>query len=194
MPKLDKKIEVRQENKTGHCPPALSQVLVLGVGNILMGDDSVGVKVVSELERRYVFPEGVELLDGGTSGLELLSSIREVDCLIIVDAVKSGLEPGGLMRAEGKDVPAVFMVKISPHQLGISDLLAAATLSGDLPEKVVLLGVQPKTVAPGLSLTKEVQAGFEGLLDSVVSELEAMGKGPIGPAEEKQRNKVFFWE
>jgi hydrogenase maturation protease len=104
-------------------------VLVLGIGNVLMMDDSVGVRAIEELQRRYHFPDGVELLDGGTSGIELLSHIEGRDNLIIIDALKSGHSPGTVVRVEGEDVPARFMTRISPHQLGLSDVLAAATIA-----------------------------------------------------------------
>ncbi len=119
-------------------------VLVLGIGNVLMTDDSVGIRVINELERRFRFPENVELLDGGTSGIELLSYIVNRDYLIIVDAIKSDLPPGTVVKVEGEDVPAKFMTRISPHQLGLSDLLAAATLTGELPKQMVLFGIEPK--------------------------------------------------
>jgi Ni,Fe-hydrogenase maturation factor len=73
-------------------------VLVVGVGNILMGDDGVGVRVVHEISRRFHLPEGVEILDGGTSGLELLSYFSDRELVIIVDAVKSGLPPGTVVK------------------------------------------------------------------------------------------------
>ena len=150
-------------------------VLVLGIGNVLMMDDSVGVRAVEELEKMYRFPEGVELLDGGTSGMELLSHIRERDYLIIIDALKSGLEPGTVVRVEGGDVPARFMTRISPHQLGLSDVLAAATISGELPGNMVLFGIEPKTVELGLGLSDEVRASFEKLLRVVKEEIEHIG-------------------
>ncbi len=151
------------------------RVLVLGIGNVLMGDDSIGVRVVEELERSFRFPDWVELLDGGTSGIELLSYVRNRDCLIIVDAIKSGFAPGTVVRVEGRDIPAKFMTRISPHQLGLSDMLAAAILTGDLPQRMVLFGIEPKRVALGLELSEEVRANFDKLLQTVVAELGSIG-------------------
>jgi hydrogenase maturation protease len=158
------------------------KILILGIGNVLMGDDSVGVRVVDEIERRFRFPEGVELLDGGTSGIELLSHIRNRDCLIIVDAIKSGFSPGTVVRVEGEDIPARFMTRISPHQLGLSDLLAAASLSGDLPPTMVLFGIEPKRVALGFELSVEVRDNLGKLVDTVLEELRVMGVSaePLG--------------
>lgn len=150
-------------------------VLVLGIGNVLMMDDSVGVRAIDELERRYHFPEGVELLDGGTSGIELLSYFGDRDYLIIIDALKSGFAPGTVVRVEGDDVPARFMTRISPHQLGLSDVLAAATISGRLPENLVLFGVEPKTVELGLGLSSEVRAALDKVVGVVMEELRRIG-------------------
>jgi hydrogenase maturation protease len=167
-------------------------VLVLGIGNVLMMDDSVGVRVIEEIEKKYCFPEGVELLDGGTSGIELLSYIADRDHLIIVDALKSGFDPGTVVKVEGKDVPARFMTRISPHQLGLSDVLAAATISDQLPKSMVLFGVEPKTVELGLGLSDEVRASFDKLLRSVVEELERIGCGVV-PLEIVS-SKRTLWE
>lgn len=167
-------------------------VLVLGIGNVLMMDDSAGVRVVEELEKRYCFPEGVELLDGGTSGIELLSYIGDRDNLIIIDALKSGLPPGTVVRVEGEDVPARFMTRISPHQLGLSDVLAAATISGRLPRNLVLFGVEPQIVSLGLGLSKEVRASLDKLVGTVIEELERIGC-KVEPAEIVSTKRTL-WE
>ncbi len=140
-----------------------------------MMDDSIGVRAVEELQRRYHFSDGVELLDGGTSGIELLSHIEGRNNLIIIDALKSGHSPGTIVRADGEDVPARFMTRISPHQLGLSDVLAAATISGKLPSNLVLFGIEPKKIELGLGLSDEVKASFDKLLDTVVMELRRIG-------------------
>ncbi len=167
-------------------------VLVLGIGNVLMMDDSVGVRAIEELEKKYCFSEGVELLDGGTSGIELLSYIGGRDHLIIIDALKSGLPPGTVIRVEGQDVPARFMTRISPHQLGLSDVLAAATISDMLPGNLVLFGVEPKTVRLGLGLSEEVRASLDKLVATVIDELGRLGCS-VEPAEIVS-NRRTLWE
>lgn len=148
---------------------------MLGVGSILMMDEGVGVRAVEELGKRYVFPDEVELLDGGTSGIELLHYIEKRDLLIIIDAIKGGHPPGTVLRVEGEDVPARFRIRLSPHQLGISDLLAAATISDALPKKMVLFGIEPEKIELGLGLSDPVKAGFDRLLTTVVNELRSHG-------------------
>jgi hydrogenase maturation protease len=149
--------------------------LVLGIGNILLSDEGVGVKVIEELERRYQFPQEVEVVDGGTSGMELLSRLDNKEHLILIDAVKSGQAPGTAVRVEGEDVPATFMERITPHQLGISDLLATASLTDDLPAKMVLFGIEPKELDLGLSLSAEVENSLDTIINAVIDELHNFG-------------------
>jgi hydrogenase maturation protease len=149
--------------------------LVLGIGNILLSDEGVGVKVVEELDRRYQFPPAVEVVDGGTSGMELLSRLDNKEHLILIDAVKSGHPPGTAVRVEGDDVPTTFMERITPHQLGISDLLATARLTDDLPAKMVLFGIEPKALDLGLCLSPEVENSLDTIIDAVIDELRNFG-------------------
>lgn len=154
-------------------------ILILGVGNLLMQDEGVGVRAIEELEKRFRIPPAVELLDGGTAGLELLNQLAGRDALIIVDAVHSGKPPGTLVRFEGEQVPAVFRRKISPHQLGISDLLAAARLMDLLPPRLVLFGVQPGMLGTGLELSAPVAQVLEELTLLLAIELASLGAEPV---------------
>ncbi len=161
--------------------------LVLGIGNVLLRDEGVGVRVIEELYTRYTFPREVELLDGGTSGIELLSYIRGREMVVIIDAMINGYSPGMVFRIEGNDVPAVFMTSISPHQFGISGLLATARLIEVLPENMILFGVEPKDMGTGISLSEEVEDGMNRAVDAVVLELRKNGYrvyprlGGVGP-------------
>ena len=168
-------------------------ILVLGIGNVLLTDEGIGVRALKELERRYTFPENVELLDGGTAGIELLRHIRNRDYLIIIDAMKFNQEPGTVSRVVGNDVPAAFRTRISPHQLGLSDLLAAAMLTGELPENLVLFGVEPESLDIGLNLTDKVEASVEKLTGAVIDELRSVGCS-IVPIEATFTEKARFWD
>jgi hydrogenase maturation protease len=149
----------------------MSQTLVLGLGNILMRDEGVGVRVAERLLERYDFPAGVQVLDGGTLGLDLLPWVEGVDRLVVVDAVDMGAEPGTTTRLEGEEVPAFLGIKISPHQMGLADLLAASRLRGYYPQQLVLWGVQPAAIEVGLELSPPVQTQVETLVESVLAEL-----------------------
>lgn len=167
--------------------------LVLGIGNVLLKDEGVGIRAVEELERRYQLPDEVEVLDGGTSGIELLSYVADRDHLIIIDAIKSGKAPGTVVRVEGEDVPATFQLRITPHQLGLSDLLAAAELTDELPGTLVLFGVEPKSMEMVLGLTEEVQASLPKLLTVVVEELRKLGYA-VEPRTTGISETPSFWE
>jgi hydrogenase maturation protease len=168
-------------------------ILVLGIGNVLLTDEGVGVRTLKELERRFSFPANVELLDGGTAGIELLRHIRNRDCLIIIDAMKSGQVPGTIVRVAGEDVPAAFRTRISPHQLGLSDLLAAAMLTDELPKNLVLFGVEPESIDIGLDLTETVEANLGKLIEAVADELRATGCSLV-PVEATFTEKARFWD
>jgi len=168
-------------------------ILVLGIGNVLLTDEGIGVRALKELERKFSFPANVELLDGGTAGIELLRHIRNRDYLIILDAMKCGQKPGTVVRVEGDEVPAAFRTRISPHQLGLSDLLAAAMLTDELPKNLVLFGVEPENIDIGLELTETVEANLEKLLDAVTDELRATGCTLV-PVETIFTERARFWD
>jgi hydrogenase maturation protease len=166
-------------------------ILVLGVGNILLMDEGIGIKAVETLENRFDLPDNVEILDGGTAGIELLRHIQGRKHLIIIDAMKCDHPPGTVMRIQGDDVPAAFRTRISPHQLGLSDLLAAALLTDGMPENVVLFGVEPKTMETGFSLSREVEASYDKLIDAVIDELKQIGCD-VQPRTEYSSEESFW--
>jgi len=154
------------------------RVLVLGLGNILLSDEGVGARLAARLARDFSFDGNVEVIDGGTSGMELLEPIAECDVLIVVDAVKTGKTPGTLVRLTGNAVPAFFMNKVSPHQVALSDVLASLRLTGEYPGEVVIHGIEPESLATGLELTHTVGARRDELLGNVLEELERLGHRP----------------
>jgi hydrogenase maturation protease len=154
------------------------KTLILGVGNLLLSDEGVGLRVVERLVAAYDLPEGVQALDGGTLGLDLLYYLEGIENLLIVDAVEMGKEPGTLVRLEGNEVPSFLSIKMSPHQIGIPDMLFAAQLKDLYPPNVVLWGVQPATFDTGLELSSAVAAQVDVLVSKVVEQLERWGDRP----------------
>ncbi len=152
------------------------EVLVLGVGNLLLGDEGVGVHAVRALGRDYTFPPEVELLDGGTAGMELLEPIRQARHLIVIDAVDAGAAAGTVLRLAGDEVRVFFgRSHLSPHQVGLSDVLAVARLAGRAPMSVTVYGIEPESLEPGLELTPRVAQALPALLQQVVDELRRLG-------------------
>ena len=165
--------------------------LVLGIGNVLLQDEGVGVHAIGELLRRFTFDEDVEFLDGGTAGVELLRYLDDRDNVLIVDAVAAGHPPGTVFRVEGEDVPRMFHLRISPHQIGLTDVLATALISDALPARMVLFGVEPETMTTGLALTPTVEASLEKLVDSVVEELRRLGHAVAVRPDPSARQKEW---
>lgn len=153
-------------------------VLILGLGNILLTDEGVGVRIAEMAAERLPLPPGVEVVDGGTTGMDLLDALAGRDHVIVTDAVKTGAPPGTVIRLTGDEVPAFFRQRISPHQLALSDVLASLRLAGDPPKAVTIIGVVPRNLSLGLELTAETKAAAEKALDLVAEELAAIGVLP----------------
>jgi hydrogenase maturation protease len=157
----------------------MAETLVLGLGNILLADEGVGVRVIERLLERYRFPEGVRVMDGGTLGLDLLPYLEDASRLLVVDAVQARKPPGTLVRLEGDQIP-VFLdaSKVSPHQEGLQDLLAVATLKGYLPDEVIFWGAQIESLGVGLELSPAVATQVDALVSKVLEELVEWGIEP----------------
>ncbi len=153
----------------------VKQILVIGMGNVLMQDEGVGVRAIEELEGRYVIPEGVTVVDGGTTGMELFEPMRNCDQLIVADAVNTGDPYGALVRIANQEIPAFFQTKLSNHQLGLSDLLALLNLKGEAPEHVAIIGMVPHSLDNKLGLTPEAEAGLVAMVEMLVTELADLG-------------------
>lgn len=149
----------------------MTTTLVLGLGNTIMSDDGIGPKVIEQLQQAGGLPDGVTLLDGGTLGLDLLPHLEGIQRLIIVDAVETGQPAGTCVRLTGDEVPMALETKLSPHQMGMKDLLAVARLMGQLPDEIVLIGVQPTCLEMDTELTAAVAAALPTLLAMVQAEL-----------------------
>jgi hydrogenase maturation protease len=153
----------------------VSQVLILGLGNILFQDEGLGVRAVERLAARYRLPEGVRAIDGGVMGLDLLPYLEGVDDLLILDAVDCGEAPGTLVRLEGDSIPAALSLKMSMHQVGLQELLALAAFEGTLPQRVVLWGLEPASLDWGVGLSATVDSQLDGLVEAASRELAEWG-------------------
>ena len=153
-------------------------VLVLGMGNLLLEDEGLGIRALEFLQQRYEFPPGVELLDGGTTGMGLLDDMSRRDHVLVLDACQTGDPPGTLVRLAGDDVPVYFTMRISPHQLGLSDVLATLELSGERPADLTVLGLVPQSLEMCLELSGLITQKLDSLVEAVVDELALLGYRP----------------
>lgn len=152
-------------------------ILVLGVGNILLRDEGIGVRVVEKLQHDYTFSPNVRLLDGGTLGLRLLEPITEADYLIVVDAVQTSQPPGTIEIMSLAALRKRISLKNSLHQLDLLETLAHAQFLESLPETVIV-GIEPEdTVTLSLELSETVRYRLEGLVSSVLQEIDKAGGG-----------------
>ena len=153
-------------------------VLVLGMGNILLEDEGLGIRALEVLQRDYEFPPGVELLDGGTTGMGLLDDISDREHLLVLDAVQTGEPPGTLVVMRGDEVPVYFGIRVTPHQLGLADVLATLELSGEQPGSVVVLGMVPHSMEMSLELSNPIRLKLGELVELAVGELTRLGYPP----------------
>lgn len=152
-----------------------AELVVLGLGNSLCGDDGLGVECVARIDKSWEPPPGAALLDGGTLGLQLLGWIADVPALILVDAVRADAPPGSLVRLAGDAVAPAVRERLSPHQIGVADLLDSLRLLGRLPRHLVLIGLVPESLALGDERTEVVRAALPTLVDAVLAEAASLG-------------------
>jgi hydrogenase maturation protease len=151
------------------------RIIVLGVGNILLTDEGVGVRAVEKLQLDFDLPAEVVVIDGGTTGMEMLEDLSNADHIIIIDAVRSGNAPASIIRLADEQVPVFFKTKLSPHQIGLSDVLATLELLGEQPGGVTVIGVEPVSLDTGMKLSPQVEAVMPELVQLVVTELHRLG-------------------
>ena len=147
------------------------RILVLGVGNLLMGDDGVGIHAVGELLKRAL-PPGVDVVDGGTAGLDLLRVMEGYAKVLIIDAVDAGQEPGAILRFTPEDITTqVVDFAVSLHQTEVLKVLELATCLGQSLPPIVVYGVQLREMAWGTELSPAVQDQLTPLVEAVLEEV-----------------------
>jgi hydrogenase maturation protease len=151
------------------------ETLVIGLGNPIMADDGLGIAALERLREGWTLPESVRLVDGGTWGMNLLPLIEEAAELLLLDAIDSGKPVGELVVLEREEVPRYFGLKLSPHQIDLREVLALAELRGGLPERLVVMGLQPARVEMFPGLSPGVESGMDQLLAAVAAQLERWG-------------------
>jgi hydrogenase maturation protease len=150
-------------------------ITVLGIGNVLWGDEGFGPKVVERLRQRHAVAAGIELVDGGTQGLYLLPLIQDSLRLVVFDAVDFGKKPGSIVVLRNEEIPAYFGQRpLSLHQTAFTDVLAAASLTGAMPESITLIGVQLENIEEwGGSLSPAVADAIDSAIEIGLRELES---------------------
>jgi hydrogenase maturation protease len=154
-------------------------ICVLGLGNVLMGDDGLGPAVVNAFEAEYAVGPDVEVVDLGTPGLDLLPWLADIDRVILVDTVKSDLPPGTLRLYEKADLLRhVPVARVGPHDLGVKEALLALEFAGRAPREVVVIGVVPGRTEMALALTPPVEAAIPLAVAAITATLKRFGAAP----------------
>jgi hydrogenase maturation protease len=156
-------------------PGSSGDIIVLGLGNLLRRDEGLGIRALERLQARYMLPDTVQVVDGGTLGLDLLCYLEGAERVLILDAALTDGPPGTLLRAAGDEVPSFFGMRTSPHEIALADLLAVTKLRGMEPDEVVVWGMQPAALELGWELSEEVAARLDALVDAAATELQCWG-------------------
>ena len=151
------------------------RAVLLGVGNTLLTDEGVGVRLIEQLQAEYEIPDVLEVVDGGTSAMELLEDLENLDLLVIADCVRVGKPPASVVVLKDDDVPAFFRARISPHQVGLSDVLATLEITERAPRHVVVVGVQPFDISTCMEQSAPVRAAMPEALQAIRDALAAYG-------------------
>lgn len=148
------------------------KTLIFGAGNLLLSDEGFGVHCIRHLEKNYIFPDSVELYDGGTLGIMVTHKFEEAEQIYILDVIDGEGTPGELRRFEKEDIMLDRIpVKLSPHQIGIQETLLMSELRGFCPERVTLLGVLPVSLDASDQLSAAVQGRLEDIAGIIIEDL-----------------------
>ncbi|HEY6871141.1 MAG TPA: HyaD/HybD family hydrogenase maturation endopeptidase [Geobacteraceae bacterium] len=152
------------------------KTLIFGAGNLLLSDEGFGVHAIRYLEENYLFPDTVELYDGGTLGIMVTHKLEEAERVFVLDVVDTAGEPGDLFRFEKDDIMLNRLpLKMSPHQIGIQEVLFLADMRDTCPQQVSLIGVIPGSLEAGCELTPRLRERVAEVARIVADELTADG-------------------
>jgi hydrogenase maturation protease len=153
-------------------PNNQANIVVLGVGNLLLSDEGVGVHVVHQM-MKMTLPPGVAVIEGGVYGLALVDVVAKADRLIVIDAVRGGEAPGTIYRFGPEELSLRRDgYKMSVHEIGILEVIRLARLVGQAPQTTII-GVEPRSLETGMELSPELQAEVPRIIELVVDELES---------------------
>ena len=175
-------------------------LLILGVGNPLLGDDGVGVHVVDEIRRRAAagtveLPARTEILDGGTRGIGLLPDVAGARAVVMVDAARLGAEPGTIAVIPGETIGTGATrgaTAVPASTAGVAELVDVARFTGTLPAATSLVGIQPAAIAVGIELSGPVGAVLDDAIRATLREARELDAraASAAPASPDRREKV----
>lgn len=152
-----------------------NSIVVLGVGNILLTDEGLGVHVVEELKANYTFTPQISLIDGGTMGMELLTYMRGMKKILLIDAVNGGEAPGTIYEFPHRELEQYFTDHISVHEVGMQDILRIRAIQENPLEDAIVIGVEPESLEVGFEPSAPVQKSLPEVKERVLRVLREWG-------------------
>ena len=146
-------------------------ITILGIGNTLYQDEGMGVHILPTLREVFEGQEDVEIIEGATDGMILLGPVESTDYLIVIDAIHAGIRAGEIITLVNDEIPNYFGVKVSIHQIGFQEVLAAAKLRDQLPKHLFMCGIQPHSMELGLEVSDVIKETFPALVDTIVNKV-----------------------
>jgi len=142
------------------------KITILGLGNILLGDEGFGIHAVRKLKEKEI--PGVKIIDGGTLGLYLINFLRDTTHLLIIDAIKSNRKPGTIVILDGRDIKADSGIRFTSHDVSLPDLLTTMELLGYDLKEIRLIGVVPERIEPTTDLSPSSKGAMERVMELVI--------------------------
>ncbi|MBT3389180.1 MAG: HyaD/HybD family hydrogenase maturation endopeptidase [Chloroflexi bacterium] len=153
--------------------------IILGIGNTLNTDEGLGVHALDELRARLDKQDQLEILDGGTLGLNLLSIVEEASHLVVLDAVNTGKTPGTVVELKKEDIPLFRGIKMSDHQITFQEVLGLAKIRDKFPQNLHLIGAQPADLSIGVGLSPTIEAVMPEIIERTISILKTWRIIPV---------------
>ncbi len=149
---------------------------IVGIGNLICGDEGFGIHTINYFEDNYIFPDNVLLKDAGTAGIYMSPFLEECDPVIVIDVVDIDAEPGSMHYYDVNDVKlGNIQTKMSPHQLGLLEILEICKLRDAAPENVEFYCVVPKDLDTSIELSDVVAPRVKEIADLILKRLDELG-------------------
>jgi len=154
-----------------------SKIVVIGIGNLLLMDEGIGVHTINELEKHDI-PESIEIYDGGTGGFKLIDLMHGAARVIFIDAVETGKVPGSVTIFCAEEVRSIYnKKKYSLHDTDLMEIIKMTEMLGN-PPMIEIVGIQPKTINYGTTLSKELTDSMSNIVNSVLKRIEEVCSTP----------------
>ncbi|MCX7913234.1 MAG: HyaD/HybD family hydrogenase maturation endopeptidase [Thermodesulfovibrionales bacterium] len=150
-------------------------IAIIGIGNLLLKDEGVGVHAINKIKEEYIFSPSIDLIDGGTLGLDLLPYFEKYSKILIIDAVNLNEKPGTIKVFDIGEIPLLISNKFSVHHIGLTDILTACRLLKAKHDEIKLIGIQPHSIDFGIELSRLIMDKIDLIIDQVIHQLQKWG-------------------